>query len=223
MNFFVPEDLLRNVCTALECNRDNAMKELLRQTRRIHALYTQEPRRRARYWSNVDASALYAIAHNRQLPRDILDVAIFDLEKAEAIVAALDPDSQQVYHDFVYFVEKVTRSARDKADLLDRVAAFIEPYSAEQIACLIRFVALDAGSETLNSNLRDAIKRVRANVNTKVKSAFKSRMELVIDFMKKKLAERPLAESGLPPVNETPENKVTPERGAPEKVDEKQS
>lgn len=182
MNFFVARDLIEDVQRVLQCDKNLAMKELLRQSRRLFALYSQSPVKHARYWSKVDCAALYALAHNRQLSKPVLDIALNDLESAERIVHSLDALSQQVYDDFVYFIEKITRPANNKDELQERVLAFVETYTSTQVATLAKFVRL-ADKSDLHRSLRDALQRVRSSLSTRIKGVYKDRVDLVLSFL----------------------------------------
>jgi hypothetical protein len=191
MNFFVQDELILQVRDALECDKSTAMKEILRQTRRLYTMYSQKPMRHAKYWSKVDNAALFAIAKNRQLPHDILNVAINDLEKAEKAVSILDPKSMQIYYDFVYFMEKLSKPVRNKQELIDRLHAFVEVYDDSQIECLKRFCLTNSGNAELDVSLRDAIRRVRSVIPDKAKKdAHKNRIELAVRIMSELIEQR---------------------------------
>lgn len=204
MNFFINEDTINTVKEALGCNRNLATRELLNQTRRLYTLYSQTPTpKHAKYWSKVDASALYALARNRQLPKEAMDVAITDLERAEAHTAKMDTGTAEVYNDFVYFIQKITRPAKNKDELLEVVKLFVETYTDKQIETLKSYLALNSGNKELDQILKDAVKRVRCSANTKIKSAFRHRVDLVTSFLCEYVQDRAKAETAEPSTTTT--------------------
>ena len=191
MNFFLASNLVEDVEESLGCNKAQAMKELLRQSRRIFAAYTASPVHHSKYWNKVDAAALFALSFNRQIPKKQLDVALTDLEKAEAIVAELRPPSQDVYNDFSYFIEKINKACSTRAEMEQRIEGFTGGYNAGQLQVLVSYLKdclVSKSSDKRIRSLNEVAKRVRSALSSKLRGKFVNRVELAVEFLER-LAE----------------------------------
>lgn len=181
MNFFVPQDLIHDVEQVLKCDKDVALKELLRQSRRIFSLYTQKPIKHAKHWNKVDTAALFALGTNKQLPKTAMEIALTDLEKAEESLTQLSLDNSLVYNQFIYVLESLTKPARKIEDVKDRLLKFVFCYTDDQIATLRKYLDPEYTKESqdeLCRGIRDGIQRVRSNASIKLKGAFVNRLKL---------------------------------------------
>lgn len=174
-----------------------AIKELMRQCQRLILLYGHNQKRRARYWSPIDASALFAVASNKQLDDQAADRAAEDLENCEKMTQKLTGVETEVYNNLIYFLEVIVKPVKTKEELFANISKFVKLYGYKHthIGIIVRFIKLGCKLDDINGgelttvsprmvqSLRDAIQRVRSNANTNIKDKFMNRIELVIEYL----------------------------------------
>lgn len=240
--FFVPPAIVEESVNFLRCNdQRRAIRELMKQVKRLFNLYSVRPAKRgARYWNRMDSFALYSLCANESLRKSQSDRALLDLERVELVLKQMPTYQVKVYNELVYFltIMPMRLSIEQFKAKVNDFAREYSDYEIEFLQSLITIAIANRGKDEkedvkedakekseaetddiqtfLQRSVRDVVRRIKSTTHRpELRAVFDRRLQFADELLKHRLHSPPPPLSNL----SDPKNGLAQETDA---VDSKQ-